>query len=65
MLDIKTKTKKVTIGSCDFTFTSDVFDGELFDTKVEINGAVFCWIAGSEIDRFIEEMRLISDNFRI
>lgn len=50
---MKTKTRKEYFGSTVILFESEIYDGELGDTKVSINGSYILTIAATDIEIFI------------
>jgi hypothetical protein len=46
-------------------FTSDVSNGKILDTKVELNGVCLCWIAGEDVESFGDELKTLIKKFRI
>lgn len=53
------------IGKLQAVLTSDVYDGELLDTKVWVEEGVLCWVAGSDREEFIKELNEIIEKYRI
>jgi len=53
------------LGNTEITYISDVFKGEIMDTEVTIHGYVICWIAGTEIDAFHEQLSQLINKYRI
>lgn len=47
---IKKRVTTKRVNDVEIVFTSDVFDGKMWDTKVEINGAYICWISAESIE---------------
>lgn len=60
-----TKTLNVQIGGLNAKLTSDVYDGEVLDTKVELSGGFLCCIAGEDIDKFTEELSNLIQRYSI
>ena len=51
--------KTYIIGGVSIQFVSDVYDGQLFDTEVNIKGVYFCTIAGQDIAEFKKQFENI------
>ena len=49
----------------DVKLTSDKFDGQLSDTKVEVSAGTLCWIGGENIHEFMKELQNIIDRYAI
>lgn len=47
------------------TYTSEVVDGKLLDTKVELVGTFLCHIAGESIEEFHQRLADVIREFRI
>lgn len=62
---MKTKITKESIGNLVATLTSDVIDGRLLDTKVEIEGKNLCSISGLRKDKFLVELNEVITKYRI
>jgi hypothetical protein len=60
-----TKEQKRLLGNLVIKLTSDVEDGEIMDTKVEIEGKTLCVIAGVDINNFLNALNSIILQFRI
>jgi hypothetical protein len=60
-----TKEQKRLLGNLVIKLTSDVEDGEIMDTKVEIGDHYLCTIAGINIDTFVASLNSIIIKFRI
>lgn len=57
--------KTAYIGDMCVTIETDVYDGQKGDTKITHSGNLICWVSGSEIDKFIEEIADIITKYRI
>lgn len=44
---------------------SDIYDGELMDTKVLINGTYICFISGVYIGDFVNDLRELIKKYKI
>lgn len=53
------------VGDLEVNATSDVFDGEILDTKIEIQGGTLCWVAGSVWEEFLKKLNDIIAEYRI
>jgi len=53
------------VGDLEVNATSDVFDGEILDTKIEIQGGTLCWVAGSAREEFLKKLNDIIAEYRI
>lgn len=54
------------IGNIQLLLTSDVVDGKILDTKVEVmEEGMICWICGLEIDNFIKDINEVITKYRI
>lgn len=62
---MNTKTKLTKIGNVTCILTSDYECGELLDTRVLIESGTLCYIAGSEIDKFLKEINDVIQKYRI
>lgn len=60
---IHTETKY--IGDAPATLTIDIIDGQILDTKVEINNLTLCWVAGNQRQEFIDKLNEIINEYRI
>lgn len=60
-----TREQTLQINDLEILFTSDVYDGQILDTKVEINGETLCWIAGEGIQNFSSELKKLIQTFSI
>ena len=54
-----------TIADLSVELISDVADGETMDTKVIIEGKPACWIAGADIQKFLDELRAVFEKYRV
>ena len=61
----KTNIKTAYVGDLKITLTSAVYDGEILDTKVELDGCYLCSVAGSQRDEFAAALAELVDNYRI
>ena len=60
------KQKLKVIDNNSFVFECDDLDkGQWLDTRVTLNDNFFCWIAGNEIDNFIEDFKTFITKYRI
>lgn len=48
-----------------FKFTIEEYEGECFDTKVEINGTFLCYISYSESEQFVNDLSEVIGRYRI
>ena len=61
----KTNTKTAYVGDLKLTLTSNVYDGEIGNTKVELAGEYLCTVAGSQRDEFAQALGAVVDTYRI
>lgn len=65
----KKKIRTHYVGDITMNFVSDVIDGRLFsDTKVMLNpdtDTTLCWIEGSKIQNFIDDLNAVINKYRI
>jgi len=60
-----TKMSFRTFGDSVITYESDVWNGELLDTKVIINEKIICCIAGNTLEEFHKTLVETVDKYRI
>lgn len=53
------------VGDLEVKATSDVFDGEILDTKIEIQGGTLCWVSGSVREEFLKKLNELIAEYRI
>lgn len=53
------------VGNTTVQFSSDKFDGEILDTRIEIGKETLCWIAGCEIQNFKRELTELVEKYKI
>ncbi len=62
---MKTKTQTIYLGDATISLESDVYEAEILDTWVSIEGASICTIAGCDIPAFIKELAALVDKYSI
>jgi hypothetical protein len=65
MPELKAKHRRTIVYDTYLHFVSDIYNGEVLDTKVYIGGEFACVIAGCNIDKFIEEFTQLITRYRI
>lgn len=53
------------IGDLEVNVTSDIYDGKILDTQIEIEGGTLCWVCGEQRQEFIEKMQALVNEYRI
>ena len=53
------------VGHLTVSMESDVDNGEVLDTKVEVEGSLLCYVAGNQRDKFIQKLQGLVDEYRI
>lgn len=61
--------RSIMVGDMMLHFTSDKYDGKLYDTKVGITrgeiSILLCWISGCDIENFIRDFKSLIENYKI
>jgi len=60
-----TKERIESIGDVSVKLTSDFDNGQYFNTKVEINAGVLCWVSGDQRLEFLDEINAVIQKYRI
>lgn len=60
-----TKTNSISINSLMITFESEVINGQVYDTKVYIEGEYFSTISGKDIKDFAIDLKNLLDKYQI
>ncbi len=58
-----TITYKEELGNLTAVVTSEVHDGRVLDTKIEIEGQSLCWVSGEQKDEFLNKMKELIEEY--
>ena len=53
------------IGDVELIAESDVYEREVWDTKIILEGYTLCWVTGEDKKHFIMELKRLVEDYRI
>ena len=59
------KTTYKHLGHLEIKYESELYNGEILDTRVIIEGQIMIWIAGDTIEEFHEKLKQVIQTYRI